>query len=214
MRLPPPLLGLSPGTLRVADVPRFLASALRAAEGGLEGILLREEGLPDGPFLALARGLVEAGLALTLGDRVHLVEAARADGVFLAHHSLRTQEARSLLPAGAFLGLSDHGPPDGRDLAGADGRSLAPFGTVPGKGAPLGIKGLAACLLDSSLPTWALGGISLHDLPALARLPLRGVIVGRGLAWWGDSGAAARALRAAWRSAENGSRGGIQEGPG
>jgi thiamine-phosphate diphosphorylase len=173
----------------------------RAAAAGLRGVLLREPELEDGPFLELARELARA-LApwpdawLGLHDRPHLARAAGAAGVHLGGASLEPSVVRAWLAPDVALGLSSHAGDDPARWAGADYLLHAPFGAVPGKGAPLGPSGLAAAVRAAACPVWALGGIGPGDVAAALDAGARGVAVQRGLLGAPDPARAAQAYLA------------------
>jgi thiamine-phosphate pyrophosphorylase len=195
--LPPPLVALTPG----APAARVgLARAVgRAVAAGLRGVVLREPGLEDGAFLALARDL--AGVLapvdgwLCLHDRVHLVRAAGARAAHLGFRSLRPAAARAVLGAQHGLGLSTHAAddPDGWDAL--DYRFFGPLHATPSKSgllAPVGLDGLrAACA--AAPPVWAIGGVTPGDAAAALAAGARGICALRGVLGAPDPGAAAAA---------------------
>jgi thiamine-phosphate diphosphorylase len=181
-RLPPSLLALTPGD----GAPDLCARVARAAAAGLRGVLLREPRLEDGACLALAGELARAlapwpGAWLGLHDRPHLAHACAAAGVHLGGASLTPDQVRPWLAPGVALGLSSHAGDDPARWSGADYLLHAPFGNVPGKGAPLGPQGLAAAVRAAPCPVWALGGIGPDDVAAALGAGARGVAVLRGL---------------------------------
>lgn len=193
-RLPPTLLALTPG-----EGARGLAQRVaRAAAGGLRGVILRESGLEDREYLALAAEIArvlspwpEAWLGLH--DRPHLVSAAGAAGVHLGGHSLAAAHVRPWLAAGFALGGSSHAGDPAQRWAGVDYLVHAPYAAVPGKAEPLGAAGIAAAVRDASVPLWALGGIAPQDVGQVLSAGARGVAVLRGLWTTEDPALCARA---------------------
>ena len=138
MRLPPPLLALSPGDLgsrkaRTADrsggVEGFLDRVASAFGAGLRGVLLREPLLADGVLFDLVGRLRRAPfpaagqerLWVGVHDRPHVAlawirasrtETSAVDGVHLGFRSLSPERVRALFDAegerAPALGLSTH----------------------------------------------------------------------------------------------------------
>jgi thiamine-phosphate diphosphorylase len=196
-RLPPALLALTPGD----GAPDLCARVVRAAAAGLRGVLLREPRLEDRAYLALAHELARA-LApwpdawLGLHDRPHLALAAGAAGVHLGGASLAPAQVRPWLAPALALGFSSHASDDPARWRGADYLLHAPFGVVPGKGAPLGPTGLAAAVRAALCPVWALGGIEPGDVAAALGAGASGVAVLRGVLGSADPARATQAYLA------------------
>lgn len=170
-RLPPTLLGLSPGDLGRADVERFVAAARRARAGGLAGILLREPGLDDRTFVELARTLrarFAAPAWFGVHDRAHVAVAVGADAVHLGFRSLEPTLVRPWLGGGITLGLSTHASDDSAAWEAVDYLFHGPVFDTPSKRGlvePVGLAGLVRAKGRTTRPTWALGGVD----PARAR---------------------------------------------
>ncbi|MCK6446256.1 MAG: thiamine phosphate synthase [Planctomycetes bacterium] len=164
-RLPPTLLGLSPGDLGRADVARFVAAARRARDAGLMGLLLREPGLDDRTFVELARTLrapFAAPAWFGVHDRAHVAAALGADGLHLGFRSLEPAFVRPWLGAGVALGLSTHASDDSAAWEAADYLFHGPVFDTPSKRGlvePVGLAGLVRAKGRTTRPTWALGGI-------------------------------------------------------
>lgn len=191
-RLPPSWIALSPGVLErgagagdaAVVIDAFVRAVHAAVAGGLRAVLLREPGLEDGAFLELARGLravLDApGIEGWLGihDRLHLVQAAGADGAHVGGRSLPVAAARRVLGADIALGVSTHaddleGTCDIESTwAGADVALHAPvFAPLSklGSGADAhGPEGLRVFAERCTLPVWALGGVTEEGLSRLA----------------------------------------------
>jgi len=195
----PRLVALSPGTLAPGGAGPFLATLEGALAAGLPGLLLREPGLSDRAFLALARELrarcAAAGCWLALHDRAHLAAELAADAVHLSFRSLRPREL-AWLPRGIARGLSTHAQDETREWEGADYLFHGPLHPTPGKPvvlAPLGHAGLARARARSALPMLALGGVQPADVPLLRAAGLHGVAVRAGILGAPDPAAATRA---------------------
>lgn len=171
-----------------SDLPERAASLAR---GGVDVIQLRENDLPDGELVPLARAMARAiagtGARLLVNDRFDLALAVGAGGVHLKSDGLQASEVRKVLreqrggAAPAFLiGRACHG---GDEIAAAarDGETdyvtLSPLHATGGK-SPLGHAGFALELRRARdqaagrpLPRWlALGGVGVEDVGALASL--------------------------------------------
>lgn len=186
MKLPPPLLILSPGdTLEAGSAPLLqVADALAASAARSDvpcaGLLLREPELAGGPYLELActlRDRLGPSVWLGLHDRIHLVPAAQADGVHLGFRSLGPAVARTLIEPHVAVGFSSHAGDEASHVAGADYRFLSPVHPVDGKGEPLGMNGLEREGARFETPFWALGGITDRDAKAALRAGASGLVV-------------------------------------
>lgn len=194
MRLPPPILGLSPGGLRSLRSPEageLLARLRQAVTEGLEGVLLREPLLPDAELLQLAvavRGVVGDGW-LGLHDRLHLAACAGADGLHLGWRSLPPAEARRLLDPTIAVGFSAHAGDAEGAREGADYLFMSPVRPVPGKGPALGWEGLEEEVRGEARPVWALGGLAPEDLTACRSAGCQGLVARRSILGGRQAGA-------------------------
>ncbi|MEZ4653381.1 MAG: thiamine phosphate synthase [Candidatus Eisenbacteria bacterium] len=108
-------------------------------------------------------------LALALGLHVHLTE-----------QSIPIRVARTLLPAGTWIGRSVHSEARAREAAmeGADYLLFGPIFDTPSKrayGAPQGLAALAAVAGAVSVPVIAVGGIDRTTAPRCAEHGASGV---------------------------------------
>ena len=161
------------------------AADLRAAPMLLQ---LREPGLPEDEFERLfgrLRRLRETrGLQIVVSSRHPASFAHAVDGVHLTSRDLLAARAR---PRGRWVGASCHDA-TGLAAAGTLGCDFAVFGpvlpTVSHPGAPtLGFDGLSRDIALAPVPVYALGGLSVSDLPAAEAAGAHGVAM----------------MRAAWR---------------
>lgn len=137
-------------------------------------VQLRDPELSSRALLDLGMRLREAtralGAALVVNDRLDVALAIGADGVHLGRRSVSVEDARAVLPTGAWISASCH------DLAGvvrageggADAALLSPIFASPGKGRPLGVEALreARAALDargSATMLVALGGVTAEN---------------------------------------------------
>jgi len=140
-----------------------------ALDGGCRAVQLREKDLSGRDLFLLAerlRSLTDRyGALLLVNDRVDVALAAGADGVHLGVASIPPGEARRLLGAERLVGVSAHSL---REVAEAEAGSAdyATFGPVwatPSKapwGEPVGVPALAAACRATSIPLFALGGVT------------------------------------------------------
>ncbi|MEE2939357.1 MAG: thiamine phosphate synthase [Planctomycetota bacterium] len=202
-RLPPALIGLTPGTLRAgAGFPSvegaLVAAVSAAAHGGLRGLMIREPHLEDGAFLRLARALREAFDGwLCVHDRVHLAEHIGAHGVHLTSRSLPPGAARRVVGSRACLSVSTHADVSAPDPSLVDFALHAPIFCPHSKesaGNEIGREGLLAALSSFDVPVVALGGVDPQRLSALKGTGALGCAA-IGAIWGTDSAPIDGALR-------------------
>jgi thiamine-phosphate pyrophosphorylase len=160
-------------------------------EAGVGMIQLREKNLTDRELLKRARSLCDAakiprqdGGAMCLviiNDRPDIVAATNADGVHLGQDDLRVREARRILGPHKIIGVSTHNIEQARAavLDGADYIGVGPtfpsttksFDEFPGTAL---LKQVAE---EISLPAFAIGGITLENLPEVLATGIKGVAV-------------------------------------
>lgn len=175
-RLPPALIGLTPGTLREGagfpSVEASLVAAVRAAAaGGLSALMVREPHLEDGAFLRLARSLRAAFDGwLCIHDRAHLAGVVGAQGAHLTSRSLPAPAAREVVGPGLCLSTSTHAGDPTPDAALVDFALHAPVFCPHSKesaGNEIGRNGLLEALSALEVPVVALGGLDPKRLPEL-----------------------------------------------
>lgn len=161
--------------------------ALQDCPSDLVGVQLRAKKVTDRQLVAWARELRDVTRArnavLTINGRPDVAEIADADGVHLPERGLSVPQIRAEWPALSLVGASKH------DIAGlrqaeterASFAFLSPVFGVPGKGRALGIDSFSAAIAAVGIPTYALGGISAEDVPALLRAGARGIAVRRAI---------------------------------
>jgi len=148
---------------------------------------------PARSLVAVARGALEAGLRCVVHDRVDVAALVGA-GVQLGERSVSPDDARALLPAGAWIGRSCH---DRAGVlaaveAGVDGITISPVAPSPQKPPPIGfarfeeLSGEAharAHALGRTVTVFALGGMDTANAREVAARGADGVAVVR--AWLG-----------------------------
>jgi thiamine-phosphate pyrophosphorylase len=197
----------------IAACEAALAAAASVAPPGSVAMQLREKDLDARELLELARALRERctlyGAPLIVNDRLDVAIAAEADGVHLPADSFEVADARVIVGPARLIGISAHTPGEIRAeaLAGAD---FAVFGPVfdpiskGAYGAARGASGLADACWATSIPVYALGGITAARIdellidPALRKAPRpAGVAVIGAVFGANDPAAATRELIAA-----------------
>ena len=154
---------------QVASGHTLLSAIESALQGGVKAIQLREKDLSAAEFLPLARELRELirryGARLLINSRVDVALAVQADGVHLGGHSLPTNVVRQRIGPRLLVGVSTHSNED-IILAAEQGADFVTFGPVyatPSKaafGPPQGLERLADACRCTSLPVFALGGVT------------------------------------------------------
>lgn len=175
-RLPPSLIGLTPGTLRqgpgFARAEALLVAAVKAAaRAGLSALMVREPHLEDGSLLQLSRALRAAfGGWLCIHDRVHLVDCVGAQGAHLTDRSLPPGVARAILDARVCVSVSTHAGCSAPDPSHVDFALHAPVFHPHSKGSgenEIGRKGLIEAVELFEVPVVALGGVDPQRLSSL-----------------------------------------------
>ncbi|ALA59946.1 thiamine phosphate synthase [Nitrospira moscoviensis] len=194
-------------TDRQATQGRPLSAVIEAAvEGGVPAVQLRERDVPTADLVELVRRIHRATSArrvpLIVNDRVDLALALDIAGVHLRSSSLPVSAARRLLGPHRLLGVSTHSLDEVR-RANEEGADYVVFGPVyetPSKrafGPPLGLDALAAACRHSSIPVFAIGGITRARTHDVRRAGAHGVAVIAAILARDDVAAATRELLAA-----------------
>ncbi len=191
---------------RGRPLPEILHHAIAA---GLPAIQLRERDLPTGELLSLAQEIralaVLRTVPLILNDRVDLVLALGLDGVHLRSDSLPVSSARRVLGSDRLIGISTHSVDEVR-RANQDGADYIIFGPIfdtsskRSFGPPLGLDLLAEVCRESTVPIFAIGGITCERARAVRRAGAHGVAVIGALLTHDDIGDAVRAFAHALQS--------------
>jgi len=190
---------------------RSLESALReSVEAGVPAIQLRERDLSTRELLSLA-GQIHAmtksrGVRLIINDRVDLVQALDLDGVHLRASSLPVSVVRRVLGPRRLIGVSTHSVKEVQQAGddGADYVILGPIFETPSKrefGAPLGLAALADACRRSSVPVFAIGGMTIKRIVAARDAGASGVAMIGGILGREDVGTATVEMQAAVRAA-------------
>lgn len=142
------------------------------AEGGVNVIQLREKSLDDRTLLTKAREVRELtrrlGVLFIINDRPDLAVLCEADGVHLGQDDLPIQAARRIIGPKMLIGVSTH------DLAQVQ-RAVVEGASYIGVGPTFasttknfanfaGLEFVKAATAETSLPAFAIGGITLENL--------------------------------------------------
>lgn len=183
---------------------------LKAVEGGVTAVQIREKTATTRAFLERARrlkALLDArGVPLIVNDRIDVALAARADGVHLGVDDMAPADARRLVGESMILGLSVGDEVEARaaDPALVDYVGIGPAyasGTKADAGTAIGPEGVADLRRRVGLPAVAIGGITRENAGELDATGVGGIAVVSAICAAGDPEAAARGLRAAFRPA-------------
>jgi thiamine-phosphate pyrophosphorylase len=183
------------------DPTELLDAALR---GGVDVVQLRDKELPDDELVRAAEPFRRAcdahGALFVLNDRPDLIERTGADGVHVGQSDTPAVEARRVVGADRLVGISastrdelESVPPEA-DYVGVG----AVFGTPTKPESPPGGLELVRAARDLlRLPWFAIGGVDLETIAAVAGSGAYGAAVVRAIRDANDPEGAARALREA-----------------
>ncbi|MCP9472989.1 MAG: thiamine phosphate synthase [Nitrospira sp.] len=171
-----------------SNVPhRPLADILKeAAEAGARLFQYRNKGASMKEAyeeaLGLRRAASDCGVTFVVNDRCDLALAVDADGVHVGQDDLPYEDARRIMGPHKLIGLSTHNP---EQVMEAD--RLKPdyigFGPVFEPGSKrdhdpvVGIQGLARIRPLTSLPVFAIGGITVQNAEAVFKAGADGIAV-------------------------------------
>lgn len=173
LRRPPRLLAISDRRQLPGGNLGPWAAALAAS--GVDAVQIRERDLPDLAVLELVgelRRRLSPEFGVLVNSRPDLALAAGADGVHLPAAGLATAEVKRRFGGELLIGRSTHTLAEverARD-EGADYVLFGPIFPSPGKagfGPPLGLDALTAAA-RLGVPVLAVGGVTIHRLPAIA----------------------------------------------
>ncbi len=160
---------------RSGRAPLDVARAFLSAE--VRCIQLRVKGWDSGPFLDLARTVVDeanrAGCIVIVNDRADVAAIAGAHGLHVGQEDLSPAQARGILGAAPMIGLSTHTRAQWQSAVAAPISYLA-IGPVYGTGTKATgyeavgleiVRQASADALAAGLPLVAIGGITLERAP-------------------------------------------------
>jgi thiamine-phosphate pyrophosphorylase len=174
-----------------------------AAAAGAQVFQLREKGLPDREVLARARQVRrltrETGTLFIVNDRPDLARLAEADGVHVGQEELPVREARRIVGLDALIGVSTHNLEQVRQAV-LDGASYIGIGpTFPSSTKTFadfpGLDFVRQATAETTLPAFAIGGVTLQNLEAVLAAGARRVAVGSAICKSENPAAVAAAMR-------------------
>jgi thiamine-phosphate pyrophosphorylase len=157
-----------------------------ACRAGVRWVQLREKELSTRAFLelgvALKRITQAYGAKLIINDRVDIALAVDADGVHVGQDDMPYDLVRSLIGPDKVIGLSINSMAELEATLGADLDYLGiatifPTGTKTDTSSLLGLDGLRAICQQTSLPTFAIGGINATNIQSIRQTGASGAAV-------------------------------------
>ena len=132
--------------------------------------------------LVLRKLAFDSGSTFIVNDRCDLAMALDADGVHLGQDDLLLELARSIMGKEKIIGISTHRPEEieTANRGGADYLGFGPIFPTISKAdhePVVGIEGLKHVRSLTSLPIFAIGGISLESIPFIQKAGGNGVAV-------------------------------------
>jgi thiamine-phosphate pyrophosphorylase len=190
---------------------RSLASALReSVDAGVPAIQLRERDLQTRELLSLTQQIRvmtrDRAVPLIINDRIDMAVALDLDGVHLRASSLPVSVARRVVDRHRLIGVSAHSVTETQQ-AGGDGADyviLGPIFETSSKrefGEPLGLAMLADACRHSSVPVFAIGGITRERIESVRDAGAFGVAMIGGILGREDVGKATADMQSAVRTA-------------
>jgi thiamine-phosphate pyrophosphorylase len=174
-----------------------------ALAGGAQAIQLREKNLADRELLQRARLLRkwtrEAGALFIINDRPDLARLCEADGVHVGQDDLPVKEARRIVGSEMLVGVSTHNPEQLRQavLDGADYVGVGP--TFPSQTKDFesfaGLDYVRYAASATSLPAFAIGGITLDNVDQVLACGMKRIAVGNAICAADDPQRVAAELR-------------------
>ncbi|MFO0705473.1 MAG: thiamine phosphate synthase [Nitrospira sp.] len=170
-----------------ASPERSLPDALQeAAQAGVKIVQYRNKTVSMkeayAEALPLRKLAAELGVLFIVNDRCDLALAVDADGVHLGQGDLPLDLARKVMGPDKLIGISTHNPDQVREASAGKPNYLG-FGPIFKPGSKqdhdpvVGIEGLRAIRSLTSLPVFAIGGITMGNVGAVMQAGANGVAV-------------------------------------
>jgi thiamine-phosphate pyrophosphorylase len=204
-----------------SSVTEFESKAREICQAGADIIQLRDKKLADRELLDRAKILRritrECGTLFIMNDRPDLAVLAAADGVHVGQEELTIPDVRRIVGPDMVIGLSTHSIDQARAavLAGASYLGCGPTfpsGTKQFDHFP-GLPFLRQVAAEISLPAFAIGGITLENLPQVRETGMWRVAVGGAVTCAAQPGRTLEKMRAiqavAGREVQFGSHNGL-----
>ncbi|HQR06958.1 MAG TPA: thiamine phosphate synthase [Gemmatales bacterium] len=160
-----------------------------AAAGGVGMVQMREKAKTDREMLAIGREVREAtrkaGILFIMNDRPDIAKLVDADGVHLGQDDLDVRSARNILGAHAVIGISTHNLDQCKQaiLDGADYIGVGPTFASQTKNFDsfAGLEFVQQVAEFTTLPAYAIGGITAGNVREVVKTGLRRVAVGHAI---------------------------------
>ncbi|HEY2761631.1 MAG TPA: thiamine phosphate synthase, partial [Pirellulales bacterium] len=168
-----------------ADETTFAALAESLVEAGVDMLQLRDKTLDDRQLLSRACRLrmITRGskTQFIMNDRPDLAALSQADGVHVGQDELTVHDARQIVGPKSLIGVSTHSIEQARQAV-VDGANYVGVGPTFPSGTKsfasfTGIELLRAVASEISLPAFAIGGITIENLPNVLETGIRRVAV-------------------------------------
>jgi thiamine-phosphate pyrophosphorylase len=176
-----------------------------AAAGGVQIVQLREKDLSDRDLIERARDVRrwtrKAGVLFIVNDRPDIARLVGADGVHLGQDDLSVRDARRILGPHGIIGVSTHDLQQVRKAV-KDGANYIGVGpTFPSSTKQFdelaGLDFVRAATVETSLPAFVLGGVTVENIEQIVGVGGRRVAVSAAIADATDPRGVAAALRRA-----------------
>ena len=132
--------------------------------------------------MALRMVAAELGVMFLVNDRCDLALAVEADGVHLGQGDLPYGDARRIMGAGKLIGLSTHNPEQVKEASNLKPDYIG-FGPIFKPGSKqdhnpvVGVQGLKEIRRLTSLPIFAIGGMTVENVAEVMKAGADGVAV-------------------------------------
>lgn len=196
-----------------ADSPDAFEERIETlCQAGVDVLQLRDKSLDDRTLVERARLLASLcrrhGVTSIVNDRADIAVAAGADGVHVGQEELTVADARAVVGPGRLVGVSTHSIEQARAavLAGADYLGVGPTFPSTTKSFTVfpGLEFVRQVAAETTLPAFAIGGITGANVGEVVTAGLRRVAVSGAVTGASDPQAIVESFRTALggRSAE------------
>jgi thiamine-phosphate pyrophosphorylase len=194
------LYALISGEASVTSLDFLIAES---AAGGVDMFQLREKNLTDRELVQRAHRVRQwtrqCGKLLIINDRPDIAKIVGADGVHLGQEDMPVQSARRIVGADSIIGVSTHNLEQVQQAVrdGANYIGVGPvFSSLTKDFAELaGLEFVTAAIRETSLPAFALGGISCKNISQVLAAGASRFAVSNELCQADEPGAVAAVLR-------------------
>ncbi len=164
----------------------FLPLLQQTFDAGLPALQVREKDLTTKELLGVTQDIIvcarKQNVRVIMNDRIDVAQACQTDGVHLRANSFPVSVARKLLGDHQLLGVSTHSVEEvcRAEAEGADFVVLGPVYSTPSKqayGQPLGLKVLESAAKQSTIPIFAIGGLTVPRVKEVRQAGAFGVAV-------------------------------------